>query len=302
MSLQQQKNESIGLDISNPWEFEESNLTTKDRDLFLKKNFSDEKEVLNLQYILKDILNGDNDLRNRKEYSHLNFPAIRVALQWLFENNQIDETVKTVLLTDPWKLNFKIKPPAPKEFLTEKYIGPMVENLWRPIRRNFIDFFDPLRSWRTAVFCSSIGSGKSTLTCLIYAYIATCFAFMWSPHKMFNKLSTSQPLNCKVYKPNKKSYFYMGEVKPGDIIYSPTQKSSIVESIQYRGLQPTYEIEFDDGTKTKCSPDHLWTVSWERLNDKPVWKTIKTQYIIDHPEIDFNFFEDGDELISRSYL
>jgi hypothetical protein len=114
-----------------------------------------------------------------------------VALQWLFDNNQIDESLKGLLAVEGWRLNFRQRPPTPVELLDESYLGPMMENLWYPLRRCFVDFFDPMKSWRTAVLAASIGSGKSTLTCLIYTYIAICFALMWSPHKYYQKMSTS---------------------------------------------------------------------------------------------------------------
>lgn len=175
----------------NPWEFTPQRLPEKIEAQVFKQNFESSKNINDLQFILKDIMQGDNDLRDRPEYSHLNFPAIKAALSWLIDNDQMDESLKVMLLNEPWKMNFKAKPPTPIELLDERYLGPMMENLWRPIRRNFIDFFDPLKAWRTAVFCSSIGSGKSTLVCLIYTYIAICFALMWSPHRYFSKMSTS---------------------------------------------------------------------------------------------------------------
>jgi hypothetical protein len=176
--------------VKDPWKYE-SEVEGRTRDKILKEEFRTERDINELQFILRDILHGDNSLRDRPEYAHLNFNAIQAALSWLSENNEMDPILRSSLLLEPWKINFKTEPPTPDEFLQEYYIGPMVENLWRPIRRAFIDFFNPLKSWRTAVLCSSIGSGKSTLVCLIYAYISVCFALMWSPHKTFSKMSTS---------------------------------------------------------------------------------------------------------------
>ena len=176
---------------TDPWKLEIPSLPERERDSILKTHFDDPKAVNDLQYILRDIMQGDDSLRDREEYKHLNLPLIRVALEWLIEEEMMDDKLKVLLAAEPWRMTFKREPPTPKQFLDEKYLGPMVENLWRPLRRGFVDFFDPLRSWRTAVLAASIGSGKSTLTCLIFAYIAVCFALMWSPHKYFSKMSTS---------------------------------------------------------------------------------------------------------------
>ena len=179
------------LQDSNPWSLDIPKLPEKQRDVILKQAFGDQKSLNDFQFILRDIMQGDNSLRDREEYKHLNLPQIRVALEWLIENEVMSEQLKGLLITEPWRVAFKREPPTPSSFLDEKYLGPMVENLWRPLRRSFIDFFDPLKSWRTAVLVASIGSGKSTLTCLIFAYISVCYALMWSPHKFFSKMSTS---------------------------------------------------------------------------------------------------------------
>jgi hypothetical protein len=341
----------------DPWKFTPQRLPEKIEAQVFKKEFGDEKAINNLQFILKDIMQGDNALRDRPEYAHLNFPAIKAALSWLIENNQMDESLKVMLLNEPWKMNFKQRPPTPVELLDEKYLGPMIENLWRPIRRNFIDFFDPLKSWRTAIFCSSIGSGKSTLVCLIYAYIAICFALMWSPHKFFSKMSTSifalvfcavsmkkgsevylepiiqlfesspffervrthgemkeaeieylkrdtidrivwtsstpsaQPLDSKIYLPDG-SYKLIGNAQIGDIIESPTEGITEIVGIPYEGEDDCYEIEFETGQKTRCSWDHKWKVSWRSyLSGEKIWEVVNTKFIIDHPELDIDFYD-----------
>jgi hypothetical protein len=140
---------------------------------------------------LRDILQGDNSLRDREEYSYLNFAQIRTALQWVLDNNLLDEQFKSTLLQEPWRLNFKSRPPSPEEFLTEKYIGPMAETLWYPMKQAFIEFFNPISPYRTALLVTSIGSGKSTLTILINLYVAVCFALMWSPHRFFSMSPTT---------------------------------------------------------------------------------------------------------------
>lgn len=121
--------------------------------------FKDPRAVNDLKYIIKDILSGDPKAAKRPEYTSLGYEQMKMAIKWL-EQQGLDEATLQLLLEKPYLLTFKDKPPTPEEFLTSKYIGAQAESVWWPVKKNFLQFFDPLKPYRTAVLNPSIGSGK----------------------------------------------------------------------------------------------------------------------------------------------
>jgi hypothetical protein len=69
--------------------------------------------------------------------------------------------------------------------LTDKYLGGFSEFLWLPLKKEFLTFMDPLEPYRTGVFSTSIGSGKSSLTILIMLMIAIHYGLMRQPRRFF---------------------------------------------------------------------------------------------------------------------
>lgn len=67
-----------------------------------------------------------------------------------------------------------------------------------------------------------------------------------------------QPLYSKILTPN--GFIQMGDVKVGTKVISGTGKVATVLSISPRKKRKMYEVTFDDGSKTRCSDNHLWTV------------------------------------------
>jgi hypothetical protein len=134
---------------------------------------------------MKDILEGDGAAAKREEYAYLNIAQIQQAIAWL-QDNGMSDSLRQLLLEKPYALVFKNKPPTPEEFLTPKYIGTMSEFLWAPMKEMFIDFLNPMKPYRSGIWNTSIGSGKSTLCILILLYIACCFGLMRDPRRYFN--------------------------------------------------------------------------------------------------------------------
>ena len=176
---------SAGIDIN---EIRQSPIITE-KDMG-NAGFKDPRAVENLKYIIKDIMSGDPKAAKREEFSSLDIESLKTALKWL-DQMGLDEATLELLLEKPYLLTFKDKPPTPEEFLTSKYIGAQAESVWWPVRQNFLQFFDPLKPWRTGVLNPSIGSGKSTFTMLSLLYIACHFALMRDPWKFFNKSKTT---------------------------------------------------------------------------------------------------------------
>lgn len=145
-----------------------------------------------LKYIFQDIIAGDKSAMERPEFKQLGFDKVKKALEWLAKNNDMTTEMKTQLLTQGWRLNFRAKPPTPEEFLTPKYIGDQANTLHPWIRETFLKFFNPLSPYRNLILSSCIGTGKSTLTVLANMYIALQFAFMWAPYKYYGYAPSTQ--------------------------------------------------------------------------------------------------------------
>lgn len=152
--------------------------------------FKNPKQVNELKYIIKDILSGDPAAAKDERYSYLNFKQVKIALDWL-QNNNFDEELQTLLMSEPWRLVYKTKPPTPEEFLSNKYIGAMADNLFLPVKKHFLDYFDVTKPYRNAYLNPSIGAGKSTFTMMALLYVACLYALMRDPWKFFSKAKTT---------------------------------------------------------------------------------------------------------------
>lgn len=101
----------------------------------------------------------------------------------------------------------------------------------------------------------------------------------------------SQPLDCKILMADN-TYKNMGDIKIGDKIASPSEGSQEVLSIYPQGKKKTYKITLADGRTTRCSPDHIWKIAWEKdKNGKFIWVEKPLQFIIDHPELDIELWD-----------
>lgn len=68
----------------------------------------------------------------------------------------------------------------------------------------------------------------------------------------------AQPLYSKVLTPN--GFIRMGDVKVGTKVISGTGNVCNVTGVYPQGIKKIYEVTFDDGSKCRCSDEHLWTV------------------------------------------
>lgn len=223
---------------------QEPNITEKDMG---NAGFKDPKAVNDLKYIIKDILSGDPKAAKRPEYTSLGYEQMKTAIKWL-EQQGLDDATLQLLLEKPYLLTFKDKPPTPGEFLTSKYIGSQAESVWWPVRKNFLQFFDPLKPYRTAVLNPSIGSGKQ------------------------------QPISSKVYI-SKNKYKFLKDIQIGDSIYTPFGDYAKVISIQKNGIDKVYKITLSDGRSFRTGYNHFNTVCFRKENNKKVFDTLTTHYI-----------------------
>lgn len=83
----------------------------------------------------------------------------------------------------------------------------------------------------------------------------------------------AQPLYSKVLTPN--GFITMGEVHVGMSVMGEDGLSHKVLGVFPQGMRDVYELIFSDGSKCRCSDEHLWTF-WRRNNPKKaVTKTLK---------------------------
>lgn len=199
---------------ANPWSIQIEQ--TEEEDKYKKEHPINEVPILNKQLhengcsldseytealasigdIITAVVAGDAKAREKKEFTTLNFPAIKAAIEWLIKTNQMSSTAKVDLMHNAWMLNFKAKPPTPEEFISEKYIGDQANSLHPWVKDVFADFFDPLKPYRTLVLTQHIGAGKSTFSTLAQLYISIHYALMWHPYRFFGMAPSSIFTQC----------------------------------------------------------------------------------------------------------
>jgi protein RecA len=76
----------------------------------------------------------------------------------------------------------------------------------------------------------------------------------------------AQPLDCQILTPV--GWKNLGEIKVGDLVSTPDGKYAPIVGIYPQGKMDVFEVEFSDGTLTRCSKEHLWMVqTWEDRQD-----------------------------------
>jgi hypothetical protein len=92
----------------------------------------------------------------------------------------------------------------------------------------------------------------------------------------------AQPLYSKVLTPN--GWTTMGRISIGDeVINSKGEKTKVV-GVFPQGVRPVYEVLFNDGTKTRCDWNHLWSVNTLNMRNS---KTRKGGKIVKTPNLDY---------------
>lgn len=71
-------------------------------------------------------------------------------------------------------------------------------------------------------------------------------------------MGKAQPVSEPVLTPE--GWVAMGEIRRGDYLVSREGQPTRVREVYPQGIKPVYEIEFRDGTTTRCCDDHLWQV------------------------------------------
>jgi len=70
------------------------------------------------------------------------------------------------------------------------------------------------------------------------------------------------------------------ELKTGEHVYSADGSLTEITGVFPRGLQQTFEVEFNDYTSVVCDWEHLWTVKRQKRGGvRPAWETLPTHVI-----------------------
>lgn len=88
----------------------------------------------------------------------------------------------------------------------------------------------------------------------------------------------AQPLYSKVLTPN--GFVDMGDVRIGDTVISGEGRSSKVIGVYPQGIKKIYEITFDDGSKARCSDEHLWKVQTRDDRKKNKYRVIELKNML----------------------
>jgi hypothetical protein len=119
----------------------------------------------------------------RQLLQNLDLTKIKLAIEYITTNSRLTVSQQSTIINEPWRVNYRVEPPTPENFLTHKYIGPMADSIYPRVRKWFIDFFDETSMYRHAVLYPFISAGKSTLSVLINLYIVTHLCLMRNPKK-----------------------------------------------------------------------------------------------------------------------
>lgn len=96
-----------------------------------------------------------------------------------------------------------------------------------------------------------------------------------------------QPLSIDIPTPSGIRKF--GDIKPGDYVFGLNGQPTLVEEIyEYKDLD-VYEVEFSDGRKVKCSPEHKWPIITSKGNiiEKTVYQMLE-EGILDNGHAKFS--------------
>src|SRR5574344_2005519 len=105
-------------------------------------------------------------------------------------------------------------------------------------------------------------------------------------------LGQAQPLDEKIKLPDN-TYTTMGKLKVGSKIKNPSGGEETVLATFPQGKIACYKVTLSDGRSTRCSANHQWKVAWEKdKNGNFIWKVVSTQFMIDHPEYEFEIFDE----------
>ena len=146
---------------------------------------SDIEDLTNAEYLIKDLLYGDESITGREDYLNLRVDQIQNALRLIVGNANLSSTEKSYFLNNAWRVSYEEKPPTPENFFDPYWIGSIMDEMYPQVQNTFIDFMSPLSPYRVLALSTCIGWGKSTLSTLIALYIIIHLSYLRDPKKFF---------------------------------------------------------------------------------------------------------------------
>lgn len=117
--------------------------------------------VEDAQYLSKDLIQGDESIAQRKDFTEMPSWKIQEAVRLIVNNPNVSERKKKELLLNSWRIHYRVRPPTIEEFLTENWIGPTAESIYPHVRKWLTDFWQPNSPYRHLLLAPSIGTGKA---------------------------------------------------------------------------------------------------------------------------------------------
>ena len=100
-----------------------------------------------------------------------------------------DPTISTKdkinLLSNTWKINYRVKAPSIEEFLTSDWLGDTAESLYPHVKKILIEFWAPDSKYRHLLLASAIRCGKSVLSTISSLFVTVNLWAMRNPKRFF---------------------------------------------------------------------------------------------------------------------
>ncbi len=141
----------------------------------------------NATHLVKDLLEGEEKVLKREDFSILSPDEINRAIEIISKNTQFSDQTKKYLLGNTWRINYKVRPPTMKEFLGPDWIGSLSENIFPYWRDLLINITDIKSDHKNLILYSPIGTGKSLAVGLLNLYISSVVYLMRNPKKTLNQ-------------------------------------------------------------------------------------------------------------------
>lgn len=145
----------------------------------------EKKRLINGAHLIKDLIAGDEAVAQREEFSLMEGDEIRQVLDLLLNNPKFSDSDKLYLLSNMWRVHYRVKPPTIEEFLTEEWIGPTADSLYPHVQKILTDVWQPDSQYRHLLLGSAIGTGKSFTATISSLYVTTLLWAMRNPKKFF---------------------------------------------------------------------------------------------------------------------
>lgn len=163
------------------------------------KDFKDdstdiEKEIIvskpknDLYYATIDLLSGDESA-----YNIINsYPEeIIDSLKRISNDPGLSTKDKIQLLSQSYKINYRVKPPTIEEFLTPDWLGDTADSLYPHVIKILTEFWNPNSKYRHLILASGIRCGKSILSSISELFVTINLWCMRNPKKFFGLIKMS---------------------------------------------------------------------------------------------------------------